>query len=130
MKTNVFKITLIIFTLLTAASFNSYKTEQIVEYELEGQRFELLVADGESEWEKGLMSIRQLKNADGMMFVFPDKKQRVFWNKNTFVDLDVYWILDDEIVGRDFLPSIEESDGFVYVSSPAPVNKVVEIVIN
>ena len=63
-----------------------------------------------------------------MIFLFPDIKPRVFWNKNTFIDLDVYWILGDKVIGRDFLPSINKSNGVVYVSSPVPVNKVVEIV--
>ena len=63
-----------------------------------------------------------------MIFLFPDKKPRVFWNKGTLVDLDVYWIFDDKVVGRDFLPSIKKSFGVVYVSSPVPVNKVIEII--
>ena len=76
------------------------------------------------------MDIRKLNNADGMIFLFPDKKPRVFWNKNTYVDLDIYWIFNDKVVGRDFLPSINKSNGVVYVSSPVPANKVVEIINN
>ncbi len=74
------------------------------------------------------MNIKKLNDTDGMIFLFPDKKPRVFWNKGTLVDLDVYWILEDKVVGRDFLPSIDKSSGFVYVSSPVPVNKVVEAI--
>jgi len=75
------------------------------------------------------MNIKKLNNADGMMFIFKDKKFRTFWNKNTYFDLDVYWILDEKVIGKSYLPSIEKTKELIYVNSPAPVNKVVEIVI-
>lgn len=64
---------------------------------------------------------------DGMIFVSPDKQIRYFWNKNTFVDLEVYWLDDDKIIGRDFLPSIEKTKEIKTIQSPAPVNKVIEV---
>jgi uncharacterized membrane protein (UPF0127 family) len=126
-KNKLYIITLIIFLLL-AVGFYQQKVNQIISYEIEGQTFELLTADNKDEWEIGLMNIRELEDADGMIFIFPGKKQRVFWNKNTFVDLDVYWIADDKVVDKDYLPSIEKSTEILYVSSPEPVNKVVEII--
>jgi len=123
----IFLLTLIIFLILSSYFYNQNKQE-VIKYEIEGQTFELLAADSEDEWVAGLMNVRELDNADGMMFIFPDKQKRTFWNKDTFVDLDVYWILDDKVVGRDFLPSIEKSNGFVYISSPVSVNKVAEII--
>lgn len=74
------------------------------------------------------MSVRKLDNADGMIFIFPDKQTRIFWNKNTHLDLDVYWIEDNEIVGKDYLPSIDKSKEVVVVQSKVEVNKVVEII--
>jgi len=108
--------------------FMSFKNNEIINYKIADKTYRLLVADSESEWVKGLMDVKELKNAKGMLFIFPDKKPRTFWNKDTFVDLDVYWILDDKVVGRDFLPSIAQSNGVVYVSSPVSVNKVVELI--
>lgn len=71
---------------------------------------------------------QELKGADGMIFLFPDKQVRSFWNKNTHLDLDIYWMNDKEIVGKSFLPSILKSKEIVVVKSVGEVNKVVEIV--
>ena len=125
----IFVITLFLFLFLTVLSFKVNKKETI-NYKIKNKTYKLLVTDSLVEWERGLMDIRKLNNADGMIFLFPDKKPRVFWNKNTYVDLDIYWIFNDKVVGRDFLPSINKSNGVVYVSSPVPANKVVEIINN
>jgi len=65
---------------------------------------------------------------DGMIFIFPDKDYRTFWNKNTYLDLDVYWLNDDKVVGKSFLPSILKSKKVVTVGSGEEVNRVVEII--
>lgn len=71
---------------------------------------------------------KELKGADGMMFIFPDKDYRTFWNMNTYLDLDVYWIDGDRVVGKDYLPSILKSKEIITVESRVKVNKVIEIV--
>lgn len=96
-------------------------------YYIDGRRVQLLVADNLAEWEKGLMYQRKLTNADGMVFLFPDKQVRTFWNKNTLMDLDIYWYNDDKLVGKSILPSIEKSINLVTVSSSEEVNKVIEM---
>ena len=63
-----------------------------------------------------------------MIFIFPDKEFRNFWNQNTYLDLDVYWLDDDKVTGKDYLPSILKSKETITISSPKEVNKVVEIV--
>ena len=37
-----------------------------------------------------------------MIFIFPDKERQTFWNKNTYLDLDIYWMNDDKVVGKSF----------------------------
>lgn len=120
-------ITACIFLLLSFIFYKS-NSKDLINYKLKNKSYKLIVADTPKEWERGLMNIKKLNNADGMIFLFPDKKPRVFWNKNTYVDLDIYWMFDDKLVGRDFLPSIKKSADIVYVSSPVPVNKVVEVI--
>ncbi len=127
-KNKIFILTTLLFLLL-AIIFNNLNKQETTNYKIKDKSYKLLVADSPKEWERGLMDIRKLNNADGMIFLFPDIKPRVFWNKNTYVDLDIYWIFNYKVVGRDFLPSINKSNGVVYVSSPVPVNKVVEIII-
>ncbi len=98
-----------------------------VKYTLNGKTYHFLVATNAPEWEKGLMYYTKLTNADGMLFIFPDRRFRTFWNKNTYMDLDVYWLDGSRVVTKDFLPSIRKSKGLVIISSPEPVNKVIEI---
>ncbi len=107
------------------------KKSSFLEYELEGKTYKLLIADNYSEWSKGLMFNKnkdELKGADGMMFIFPDKQIRDFWNENTYLNLDVYWLDDDKVVGKDFLPSILKTKEPYTVSSKEKVNKVIELV--
>ena len=63
-----------------------------------------------------------------LIFLFPNKEYQKFWNKNTYLDLDIYWFDDVKLVSQDFLPSIEKSKEVIMVSSPQPVNRVIEIV--
>lgn len=103
---------------------------EIIPYVLEGKSYRLLVADSPREWEQGLMYKRHLDKADGMMFIFPNTEVRMFWNKNTYMDLNLYWIAEKKVVGRSTLPSIEKSKELVTVTSPAKVDTVVEVVSN
>jgi len=122
---------LVVSFLLLFLFFYFKKSQKLISYSLEGKTYKLLPAKTPLEHQKGLMfyrSKKELKGADGMIFIFSNKNYRTFWNKNTFLDLDVYWIDGDRIVGKDFLPSIEKTKEILIINSPKPVNKVVEIV--
>jgi uncharacterized membrane protein (UPF0127 family) len=86
------------------------------------------VADNSQEWSKGLMNYRKPVNFDGMIFIFPKKEIQSFWNMNTYLNLDLYWLDDDKVIGKSFLPSIENTKNIIYVNSPKPANKVIEII--
>lgn len=101
--------------------------KEVITYRLNNKSYRLYTAKNPQEWEKGLMSYRKLDNADGMLFIFPDKQIRSFWNKNTFMDFDIYWLNDDSIIGKNFLPSIEKSKEIVMVSSPDKANRIIEL---
>lgn len=101
--------------------------EETVEYTLNNKKVQLLVADTPEEHARGLMFRNELTDADGMIFFFDEKDYRTFWNKNTLMDLDVYWIDDKTVVGQSFLPSIKKSKTEVTITSSEPVNVVVEI---
>ncbi len=112
---------------------NRYKNFEIINYKLRDPSislrtsYKLLVADNPEKWKKGLMNFRKLDGVDGMIFIFPDKQYRTFWNGDTFMNLDLYWIDGDKVVGKSFLPSIEKSKEIINVYSPKEVNKVVEL---
>jgi hypothetical protein len=97
-------------------------------YSINNKNYCLLTASNPNQWKKGLMFYKKPVNFDGMIFIFPDKQTRNFWNKNTYMDLDLYWMDRDKVVGKSFLPSINKSEETITVSSPKIVNKVVEIV--
>jgi len=135
----------------------SNKNQKTINYVLEGKKYKLLVADKPKEWERGLMFIKPqiskiskkplnligvlfkslrvvydrtllVNNINGMVFIFPDKKKRSFWNKNTYLDLDIYWLDNDKVVDKSFLPSVKKSKKIIIVNSDVPVNKVIELI--
>jgi uncharacterized membrane protein (UPF0127 family) len=112
---------------------NNFQIEQISSlmkiYELENKIYKLLIAQNEKEWTQGLMNVKCPCDFDGMLFIFPDKEIRSFWNQNTFLDLDVYWLDDNKVVGKNYLPSILKTREPLVINSPSPVNRVIEIII-
>lgn len=117
------------FFLIKLEKNDQFKNYQKIYYRLNGKRYYFLVADTDEKRIKGLMNIKELKNYDGMIFIFSKKDFRSFWNKNTYLDLDLYWIADDKVVGKNFLPSIKKSKNLVIITSPEKVNKVIELAI-
>lgn len=112
----------------TTPDFADYKT---IQYHLEGRNYQLYVADTEDKWERGLMYVKNkedVDNKDGMMFTFPENQPRTFWNNNTYSHLTLYWIKDGIIMGRSDLPSLTETKTITTVSSPVPVNTVIELI--
>ena len=98
-------------------------------YQINSKNYCLLTANNQDEWERGLMFYKKPVNFDGMIFIFPDKQYRTFWNKNTYLDLEVYWINDNKVVKKDYLPAITKSKEIITISSPEKVNKVVELTL-
>ena len=109
------------------SGFDNYANFEKINYNLEGKNLQLLKADTSEKWTKGVMYFRKLEGVDGMIFIFPDKQKRTFWNKNTYLDLDLYWIEGEKVVGKSSLPSIEKSKEIVIVESPKAVDKVIEL---
>ena len=106
---------------------NRYPDYQIVAYKLQNKTYRVLLADNPEKWEKGLMFQRKLQGVDGMLFKFPDEDYRSFWNKNTYMNLEIIWVKKGKIVGTSNLPSIEQSKTTVTVNSPQEVDTVLEL---
>lgn len=112
--------------IITPNPWDGYETTT---RELEGRTVTLLVADNSDKRKRGLMFIRELPGFDGMLFTFDGASaERSFWNKNTFVNLRIYWINNGEVIGTDDLPSVEESEEVVTINSPAAVTEVIELI--
>ena len=127
MKKGIIIAVAITIIILILSALTIFSQKETISYSLQGKEYELLVADNSQKWQKGLMDKKRLDNADGMIFIFPDKSVRSFWNENTYLDLDLYWLDDDKVIGKSFLPSVKKQ-GVITVTSPAAVNKVIELV--
>jgi len=123
-------IVLLLF-LMFLLFFLNLKKRPFFIFKIKGKTYKLLVAKDPKDWQKGLMfyrSKKELNGAEGMIFLFPNKNYQIFWNKNTFLDLDIYWIDGEKIIGKSFLPSIKKTKNIFTVTSPKLVDKVVEII--
>jgi poly-gamma-glutamate synthesis protein (capsule biosynthesis protein) len=103
-------------------------SERLVPYELENETYLFREAKTKEEWQRGLMFVKKPVDYDGMIFIFPDKQIRSFWNQNTYLDLEVYWLDDDKIIKKDYLPSIIKTQKPFIITSPKPANKVIEVI--
>jgi len=97
-------------------------------YRINNKDYCLLTANNEEQWEKGLMFYKKPVDFDGMIFIFPSKEIKSFWNKNTYMDLDIYWMDGDMVAGKSLLPSINKSKKIITAESKVKVNRVVEII--
>jgi len=107
---------------------NNCQNNQAKKYYINNKNYCLLTANNQDQWKKGLMFYKKPVNFDGMIFIFPDRQIKSFWNKNTYLDLDLYWMDGETVVGKSYLPSISKSKKIVTVNSNEKVNRVVEII--
>ena len=62
-----------------------------VEMKFGGETFRLEVADTVRKQQLGLMHRKSMPADRGMIFVFPDARERSFWMKNTHIPLDIIY---------------------------------------
>ncbi|MEN3033979.1 MAG: DUF192 domain-containing protein [Aquificaceae bacterium] len=93
---------------------------------IEARECKLLTARTPQEHSQGLMHRRTLDNYDGMVFIYESAEPRQFWNMNTHLDLILYWFRGGRLIGVSELKPIEQH-GLMIVSSPEPVDMVVEL---
>ncbi len=77
------------------------------------------------EHARGLMYRKSMPEDSGMLFLFSESREQIFWNKNTLIPLDIIWVQDKQVVGLIQLPVI--ADGLKTVSSQKNVDAVLEV---
>lgn len=77
------------------------------------------------EHARGLMYRETLAEDRGMLFLFSESREQVFWNKNTFIALDIIWARNKKIIGISKLQAM--ADGLQTITSPEPVDSVLEV---
>lgn len=108
----------------------NYAEYKVAKINIEHKNYKLLISDTNDKHWYGLMNVKEKSDIcghDGMIFLFKDFGIQTFWNKNTLVDLDLYWMANDKMVRKDLLQNITDNGMRIY-SSLLPVNRVVEII--
>lgn len=78
--------------------------------------FQVEIADGPVERERGLMFRESLAEDHGMLFLFAREKQQSFWMKNTLIPLDMIFIRAD----RTILGIVENAEPETLTSRSVP----------
>lgn len=55
-------------------------------------QFKVEIADTDEERTRGLMFRESMASDRGMLFKFPDERERSFWMRNTYIPLDIVYI--------------------------------------
>jgi len=79
----------------------------------DGFRVKARVADTPEKQTQGLMFVKHLPEDRGMLFPFENEDRRVFWMKNTLIDLDIVFIGADKQV-----TSVDEQVPHSYTYTP------------
>jgi uncharacterized membrane protein (UPF0127 family) len=85
-----------------------------------GKKIKAETAVTPQETGRGLMYRESLAENKGMIFIFEEEAPRVFWMKNTFIDLDMVFIGGDKkikCIGENIprsTPFTQEEDAAVY----------------
>lgn len=77
-----------------------------IDIKIGNKEYEVLVAETEEEKTKGLQDVEELDDDEGMLFVYNEPQQVVFWMQDTTVPLDIIFINDDfEVISvqKEFL---------------------------
>ena len=88
-------------------------------------RFDLWLATERSQQMRGLMFVRDLPAFTGMLFVYREPGRRSMWMKNTYIPLDMLFILADGTISS--IEYATETLSLNSISSSEPVNFVLEL---
>jgi len=115
-------------SVMTAHIITDLMKSEVWHVTIRGSRITAEVADTRASQVQGLSGRSLLPQDRGMLFVYPDKKNRNFWMKGMRFPLDVVWIADRVVVGiQENIPHESEDGSTVRFQSNAPVDMVLEV---
>ena len=96
-----------------------------MEIQVANKTFDVKVAETDSEKEKGLQGVKELKDNEGMLFIFDEPQTVQFWMEDTLIPLDICFINEDmEIMsiyhGKPMDKTKVEEDNVLYVLEVNP----------
>jgi uncharacterized membrane protein (UPF0127 family) len=59
-------------------------------------KVDLEIADNDYERQLGLMNRKEMKENEGMLFIFPVQQLQSFWMRNTLISLDIMFVNDQK----------------------------------
>ncbi|MCX7720346.1 MAG: DUF192 domain-containing protein [Dictyoglomus thermophilum] len=131
--TTIFTILLmiVIFSLLSLGKENSAKFPRgrlLITQGGKSLEIPIEIADRDELWTLGLMYRKSIPWEYGMLFVFPYDTNAGFWMKNTYVPLDIAFILEDGTIIniQRMEPCKDELNCPIYFS-PKPYRYALEV---
>jgi hypothetical protein len=88
-------------------------------------RFDIYIAENDTQRARGLMHVRSLPESKGMIFIYEADRYMSMWMKNTFVPLDILFVRADGTVSS--VAHDTEPQSLRSISSLEPVRFVLEI---
>ena len=115
-----------------AVYFYGFATRDISDgkVSINGHEFKVDVADTIATRAQGLSGREELRENEGMLFVFGGVSPRRFWMKDMLISIDIIWVNEDEVVGFDKNVNPEPGvalQNLTSYKSPIPVNTVLEV---
>jgi uncharacterized membrane protein (UPF0127 family) len=89
------------------------------------QHFDVWIADTPARQTQGLMFVRDLPAARGMLFLEPETRPAAFWMKNTYIELDMLFIGPDHRIVK--IAARTPPLSLATINSDVPVIAVLEI---
>lgn len=115
----------LILLVLFALRDDSLKNYRKVKAQIGGKSYTLFVADDEEKMQRGLSAVKELKNDEGMIFIFNKPDYHRFWMKEMQFPLDFIFLQDNKIV--DILTNIKPETYPQTFKPKIPADKVVEV---
>lgn len=95
---------------------------------IDGREYVVAIADTDEKRSKGLMNQENLRQDEGMLFLYDTPSKRSFWMKDTPLPLTAVWIKGDRVIGSTAMePCLDRGDDCESYPSPGEVDSVLEV---
>jgi len=110
----ILMLTLMMLVLSTLTKTDvSFDDHQLTRVKIGNQEIKVEIVNTAASITKGLSGRAQI-GTDGMLFIFPTKRQASFWMKEMKFSLDLIWIKDNQII--QITPDVPAPDQDIYES--------------
>jgi len=86
------KLILVFFMLFSCLKIKGFET---IELNLNGEIFNIKLAETDQQKTRGLMNRKVLKKNNGMLFIYENEQKLSYWMKNTYIPLSIAYISKD-----------------------------------